>query len=508
MLTIYPLICNSNKQYNSVKNPNFGYRLPKNAVNDLRDIPHLTCGCCGKEMISFETLNKFIKSFAPGSARTLENSILSKFKNSWAYSFVKSLSANNPRKTVDELLKSEEVQKQLQNVSPDKKIILGELVSTADKLTVKSPRVIQKLSKFYEFFSEENREIFDLMEIYAQKYPKNTFAEIFQKPEVAQHHTQLFELYKKQALAQKIEVFKRLKEFSKKLTPQDVKKLQAANNEALKVLNNEYYKPQIKHACVEDIYNNFLKTCETKRIRKKLFDIIKDIPYNKPAADEFIALCSQNKTPDKEIVTRFAQEMSATFEHVLAKSHKGKDAIENGIILCKKCNSERSNVPYRIYLKIHPEMKKNIQKQINRIITFINSEKLIGYDNYPLDIKKTLLRETDNLIKIKINKYLKYKEQQALSKIEAAKASLDNNSVQADTALQKLESINDKLETLMAEVRQLKKDKHRINEALTLAQQNMEHYENVMQQNEKTLEIIKKLIEEDIVINQSAKPLK
>lgn len=60
----------------------------------------------------------------------------------------------------------------------------------------------------------------------------------------------------------------------------------------------------------------------------------------------------------------------------------------------------------------------------------------------------------------------------------------------------------------MAEVRQLKKDKHRINEALTLAQQNMEHYENVMQQNEKTLEIIKKLIEEDIVINQSAKPLK
>ena len=53
-------------------------------------------------------------------------------------------------------------------------------------------------------------------------------------------------------------------------------------------------------------------------------------------------------------------------------------------------------------------MKKNIQKQMNRVITFINRKKISGYDNYPVDIKQTLLRETDNLIKIKIIPDIRY----------------------------------------------------------------------------------------------------
>ena len=505
MLSIYPLISTNINQYKSNKNLNFGYRLPQKAVSDMRDISHLTCASCGKNMFTPEAMDKFIKSFMASSARALENSFLNRFKDGWAFKFVKELSKNNPRQTIDALMKSDTAQKQLQNVDPRKKIMLGEFMSVADKITLKSPRVMQKLSKYYDYFCKEDKEILDLMEVYAAKYPKNTFAEIFQKPEVAQHHTELFQAYKKQSMEQKIEVFKRLREFSKKLPPQDVKKLQVTNNEALKVLNNDYYKPHIKRACVEDIYNNFLKNCETKRIRKKLFDIIKNLPYDTPAADEFIALCAQNKTSDKEIVSKFAQEMTATFEHVKARSNKGEDTIENGIVLCKKCNTERSNIPYKVYLKLHPEMKKNLQRQMNRIMTFINREKLTGYDNYPVDIKKTLLNETDNLIKIKVKKYLKYREHQALTRLEASKNSFEEHSELADSALQKLDSINARMEALMAEIRQLKKDKHRVSDVLTAAHENKKHYENIMQQNESLLAQIQKLIDDDILINQTPK---
>ena len=508
MLSIYPLISNTHQQLKNNQNINFGYRLPKTPVENIRDIAHLTCACCGGKMFTPETTDKFIKSFSASSARVLENSFLSRFKNGWAFKFVKELSKDNPRKTVDELVKGETAQKYLQNADPRQKIMLGEFMSVADKITLKAPRVMQKLDKYYDYFCKEDKEILDLMEIYAAKYPKNTFAEIFQKPEVSQHHTELFQAYKKQAMEQKIDVFKRLREFSKKLPLQDVKKLQITNNEALKVLNNEYYKPHVKKACVEDIYNNFLKTCQTKRIRKKIFDIIKDIPYETPAADEFIALCAQNKTTDRDIVSKFAQEMTATFEHVKPKSQNGEDTIENGIVLCKKCNTERSNIPYRIYLKIHPEMKKNIQKQMNRVITFINRKKISGYDNYPVDIKQTLLRETDNLIKIKIKKYLKYREQQALKRLEHARAAYEKDKETADNAIQKLNTIEAVLHNLLEEIKQLKKDKHRVSEALTKAEQSCEQYKNIMQKNQLMLDEVNRLISEDTIINQTVKPKK
>ncbi len=508
MLTIYPLISSNYLQYRNNKNFNFGYRLPNKAVGDIRDIPHLTCASCGKEVFIPEAMTKFLKSFTASSARALESSFLKDFKNGWAFGFMQEFSKKNPKKSLSELMMSEEAQKKLQELDAKKKLLLGEFMSVADKITVKAPRVIQKLSQFYENFSKENKEILDIMEIYAAKYPKNTFAEIFQKPEVAQHHTQLYEIYKKQALEQKIAVFKRLKEFSAKLPTEDVKKLQVTNNEALKILNNEYYKPHIKKACVDEVYNNFLKNCRTKRIRKKIFDIIKDLHYETPAADEFIALCAQKKTSDKEIVSQLAQEMIATFEHVKAKSLNGGDEIGNGIVLCKKCNTERSNIPYRIYLKIHPEMKKNLQKQMNKIITFINRGKLTGYDDYPVEIKNTLLNETDNLIKIKIKKYLKYREHQVLNKLQRAQASFEDNKEKADNALQKINTIDAVLSNLLDEIRQLKKDKHRISETLAKAEQSCEHYKNAIEQNKIMLGEIQKLIENDVLINQTARPKK
>ena len=92
MLSIYPLISNTHQQLKNNQNINFGYRLPKTPVENIRDIAHLTCACCGGKMFTPETTDKFIKSFSASSARALENSFLSRFKNGWAFKFVKELS--------------------------------------------------------------------------------------------------------------------------------------------------------------------------------------------------------------------------------------------------------------------------------------------------------------------------------------------------------------------------------------------------------------------------------
>lgn len=487
---------------------NFGYRLPVEPVSDFREIKHNKCACCGHDTFTQTEVNSFVRTFQAGSKRALENSLMEKYKNTTAYDFLKGLSFKEPKKTIKELMLTQEAQRKFRGLDYSAQIMTGEIAALADNITVKAPRAIQKLEKFYDFWDKEDKEIFDLMTVYAEKYPKKTFAEIFSMPEIAQKHTSLSEMYKNQARTQRIEVFKRVREFSKDWPLQDAKKLLVANNDALKILLNEYYKPHIKKVCVEEIYNDFLKSCSKKRIRKKLFDILKDLPYETSAADDYIALCASQKTSDTEIVRKFAEQMQATFEHVLAKSDGGEDVIGNGIVLCKKCNNERSNIKYTIFLKIHPEMKKNIQKQINKIITYIKHDKLKGFENYPMEIKQTLLTQTDNILKIKIQKYLKYREQQAIQRLKLSKASFERDMQKTKEADSKLKDIESRLEELLSTVKQLKKEKHRIIESLEQTNESLSYLEQVVNSNETELLNIQKLIDEDTIINQTVKPKK
>lgn len=510
MLTINP-IHKTNTNYRFTANrcrTNFGYRLPKTAVSDIRDIKGMKCACCGHDVFTPQETDDYVKTFISGSKRALEHSRMDEYKGSPAFDFLKGLSQNEPKKTIRELLNSSLGKKKMQELNCSTQIKAGEIAAIADTITVKAPRVVQKLEKFYDFFSKEDKEILDLMMIYAEKYPKKTFAEIFAIPEIAEKHTEISQMYKKQASTQRIEIFKKLKEFSKDWPLNDVKNLRIANNDALKVMLNEYYKPDVKKACVDEIYNDFLKNCSKKRIRKKLFDILKDLPYQTPAADDFIAQCVNERTNDIDIVKRFAQQMQATFEHVQAQSRGGTDTKENGIVLCKKCNYERSNVKYSIFLKIHPEMKKNMQKQINKIITFLKHGKLEGYEDYPVEIKQTLLTQTDNIIKIKIQDYLKYREQQTLQRLKLAQASFEHDAQKTNEANKKLKDIDSKLEELMAAVKQLKKEKHRVEELRQKAEESANYLGKVVANNTNDLQQIQKLIEDDTLINQTAKPKK
>ena len=47
----------------SLCHPSFGYRLPKIAVNDVRNMHNLNCGCCGNPMLTTEELKHFLNSF-------------------------------------------------------------------------------------------------------------------------------------------------------------------------------------------------------------------------------------------------------------------------------------------------------------------------------------------------------------------------------------------------------------------------------------------------------------
>lgn len=486
-------------------NPVFGYRLPKRPVYEIKDISKLNCGCCGNDMLTSDEIKSFLSGFAASSKRALEHSLIRPFKESEAYEFLKQLSQIQPKKTICELISMPENELKISTLDQRTKLSINHIAVLSEGITVKAPRVMQKLNKYYEYFSQEDKEILDLMELYSIKYPKSTFAEIFQKPEVMDYHKNLSELAKQQIITQRTDCFKKLRSVFKFIPKKDLAVFQEVNTEVIKNLNKGY-KPDIKKAVIEELYHEFFKAHpQSLKVKRKINSVIKEFPYQSFSVDNFISDCAEFQKSDLDIVKYFVDNLQATFEHVHAKSKNGSDEVRNGIALCKKCNHERSDVPYRIFLRFHPEMKVNLQKQINKVITFIKNKKLINHDDYPMDIKQTVWDETEHIIKLKIDKYLKFREEKAAKSLELARAVLEKDTEKFNAASKTLGEIDARIDEVMAVIRKLKKERSKIFSSYNEAAEIKSFSEAELRKDENELNVIQAIKEYDKTLNTSEK---
>ena len=449
---------NYKKQINRFR-PSFGYRLSGKIYTDIRDIPHLKCGCCGDDTFTSDGIKKFLDTFAADSRSVLKNRVLDRFRDTEAFKFIQALSDEQPKKTVREILNSGEGQEKIRALDPRMQLAIMQIGIYTDGISVTAPKVIKKLQKYYSNFGRDLQEIFHLMEFYSIKYADKTFAEIFREPDVANYHAKVFELTANDASARKINIFKQLRDLSSTLSVKDKKLLQKTNTDAMVILNNGLYQSHINKALIEDMYAKFADECSDKTAGAKIMEIIQDLPFQTSSPDRFITSCVRERKSDMSIIEMFVREMQATYEHFKAKSMGGQDEQDNIIVLCKKCNNERSNLPYPFFLRFHPEMKINLQKQIDKIMTFIMHGRLKDYDNYPIGIRDNVKSNTDNEIILNINKYLKFREEKAEKSLESSKALLARDEALYQEAQQRIREIDAQLETLMSELRVLKKQK-------------------------------------------------
>ncbi len=501
----------SNFRYNtyntSLNQPSFGHKLPNKVFYDIKDIPKLKCGCCGHDMFKTDEVSNMLKSFEAGSKRALENDALLKFKDTEAYQFLLGLSKEAPKSTIRELLSVPKNGVQMRDLHPKTQLDIMQIALIADGITSRSQRVIERLSKYRDCFGDDLKAVFDTMEIYSEMYPKKTFAEIFNLPEIKNYHAAYAEEAKAVSSQQKIEVFKQLRTLADTLTPNDKHNLLQTNSDAIKILNSGIYQPDITKALVEDLYLKFISGSSNKRIKKQLMQIVSKFPFDVVSpVDTFITNSVIKKRSDKDIIRLFLNDMLATFEHVRPHSKEGADGWENGIVLCKRCNRKRADLPYTFFLSLFPQMKVNIQKQCNRIMAFIKGGRLKGYDTYPQDIKETMLRETDNTIRINISKYLKFKEEEANLKYKRAQAVFADDEKAFNDAAGEIRNIDDRIEEVMKIVRQLKKERRAASETMNAAAEARRNSAGELKDAEIELRHAKEYLEEDSAINQTVKP--
>lgn len=109
-------------------------------------------------------------------------------------------------------------------------------------------------------------------------------------------------------------------------------------------------------------------------------------------------------SPLKIIIQDTFKSSVATKDHFVAKHNSGSNDKENLIVLCKSCNSYKSDSKTNSWLRRTPEFKQNIQKQIDFIQDKINNGELDSSNiEYLSNLQKNLYFITNGDVEIELN---------------------------------------------------------------------------------------------------------
>lgn len=438
--------------------PVFGYRLPKRSFNDIRDIPGLTCAKCGEKMFSLIERDEFINKLLAGSKTCLKNHEFDEFRNSNRFRFLQNLANRHPRTPLAVIVEDKTIKYKISKFGGFGQREVSEIVDISKNITKNAPQVIKKLMPLKERMPDAYKELLDYMEVYAIKYPDNSFSEIFKKKDVFDYHNKIRLFRKEQFSLLKNKALTKLNKTAELLPQEEKAKMIKLNSELLNIISPTYYPDSTKHIMLELLYEDFISALDDKKLAANIKKQLKNIPLNEVHADNLIV--GYSKLNDREIIKEILDNVSATFEHIIPGSKDGPDSKHNGICLCKRCNQERATIAYSVMMEKFPEFSQNIQKQLNKVMAFIKNKKLTGYELYPQRVKKTLLDVTDQKLRINIKKFLKFKEKEAEIKLEHAKASYIQNKTRLQETNSEISEYNKKIDELKQELKRLQDEKN------------------------------------------------
>ena len=104
----------------------------------------------------------------------------------------------------------------------------------------------------------------------------------------------------------------------------------------------------------------------------------------------------------KVLVQDMIKSSVATIDHVVAKNRDGDNSPANCAVMCKQCNSEKTNYTMRHWFKIHhKDINRNMQRYLDFVTKLIKKEKIEGYENYPQEFAKKVQESTLDKIVLK-----------------------------------------------------------------------------------------------------------
>ncbi len=376
-------------------------------ISDMRELPNLNCACCGIKMMKNSDANNFLnrKIYYPADIALKRIKTEQYFKESKAsnemkiaYAYLKKIAERYPTLTIDDILAKRTVKTARQTMPKEVSRAFDEIREMTKLVAHNSKDMVCAINELNPHFHKLEKKVFIELQKLSHEYPDETFYEILNKSHI--YNEYLHNLRKKE-----MDILNKVSFAVENAEPTFKNEIELRVEKARDIFKNESQDIYHKRGRVIAMFTDYLKTKQTSPESEEIIKIINELPDSKTDVDAFMIKGSQKSS--NAIAEILINRIRSTFEHV--KPHRregdnGPNSIYNYIGLCGKCNGERQRTEYDIFVLSHPEMLENTQRQIDKIIYFINSGNLIKHDLYPEKIKKALDVESKGKIKINIHK--------------------------------------------------------------------------------------------------------
>lgn len=430
----------------SNSNSALNFKSKKIIYKEFKQIPNLTCACCGKKMIHAEIRDKLFKNVSQPIGKLIKKGVFKEwFKELPIAIVLAEFCAKFPEDTLDKIITDKTNYKKINEACKKNKCLLTQVLDTSHSELRSAKAVLHRMKSFRNYMYDEKQEVYDLLSSYAQLYPRKTLTEIVNLDEVQEFHTTL--LRKENEKKDKLNsvYIERIKNIIKKHNPNaDIEKLDKG------VLNifHKSYRKNIEHTTsrIKDFLENYLKDNHCENISERVFSIAQNFKIkNSQDSNRFFINAKKNKYDDGQIVRYFIDPYIATFEHIIPKSYGGSASRNNGIILCQDCNRKRESTPYAEFIQYNPQMPYNAQKQILQIADLILQGRIAG-DNkdWPIRIANTLYENSDGKINPDITSYCKKAYKKIQKQIKQRTKEINTIQKQINENKAKIENFNEK----------------------------------------------------------------
>lgn len=361
-------------------------------LHDIREIPELPCAICGNPMIENSRVNKFLEekiylpaytTFILAQKQGLNFNNESKvFRD--VYEFMLAYSLKKKHHNLNDVYSHKQINEYRESLSDDGKAAFDKIKDCARKVSKSSSFMIREIAKLNPVFQETEYIAFNELKELSKIYPDENFCEILNKPEVKDVY--LTRLMRKQLL-----VLENIERMKKNLPRRYQFELGDVIIEAKGIFTTE--SEQVGHkrkraiAAVEKVLDRIKNNADARAIIEE----INKLPDSKTDSDAFLIKSSQKTS--NSLAETLVNRIRNTNEHVIPHHRVGNNGASNRnnyICLCGKCNNDRKMEEYTTVVEKHPYMPKNTQRQIDKVIQYINKGRLAGHDEYPFIIKEVL----------------------------------------------------------------------------------------------------------------------
>ncbi|MBE7709225.1 MAG: hypothetical protein E7Z93_02120 [Cyanobacteria bacterium SIG32] len=426
-MKINSLITNPFSKENSCKTPSFkkaDFFVPIKQINGM------VCGCCGKKVLSVDTLVKAQTPLGKPLGYIIEKGgmdfVKKRFPAIW--DILESFAQKYPKNNLDEIVEISENYSRLkysvaeevglleikdeskERIDADRRIgrFFYDMIDHGRAIMKGSSTVMKAMLPLKPFLTGTKKEVFEQFEIYARKYPKKRLSEIVKLDEVRKFH-EAKNILQRAATREKMDYhFDNIRLMVKKKNPAAVEQFDELKRTVIEMFRTEK-DPAARLSVAKDMYSEALSTNKCEKLIPAVMQELEQLPETFVTLDSFFASAAIHKANDSVLLSLLFSPILATEEHVVAVSQNGTDRVENKIVLCRECNAFRYSKPYSQFIAYHPDMPENLQKQIDLVVEeHIKGNLPENLRFYPVKIAKTLKDSSKGKINLNIDKYCEY----------------------------------------------------------------------------------------------------